>query len=72
MGVMYARTTGFFPMTRKKALEAMTRCSYLELKPDAPREDMAPVLYQNAINEYEAGIKEHSEAYKELLEYSGE
>ena len=72
MGVLTARTSGFFPMTREEALEAMPKCSYLELKPDAPREDMDPTLYQKAITEYEAGIKDHPEAYKELLEYSGE
>ena len=71
MGAWRARTSGFFPMTREEALEAMTKCSYLELKPDAPREDMDPTLYQNAIDEYETGIKENPEGYKALLEYSG-
>ena len=71
MGVWTARTSGFFPMTREKALEAMTRCAYLELKPDASMEELDPTVYRNAVNEYEAGIKDHPEGYKELLEYSG-
>ena len=70
VGVISARTTGFFPMTREKALEAMTRCSYLELKPDVS-EDLDSTVYQNAIRDYETGIKEHPEAYKELLDYDG-
>jgi hypothetical protein len=71
MGAWRARTSGFFPMTREEALEAMAKCSYLELKPDAPREDMDPTLYKNAIEEYEMDIKENPESYKELLNYSG-
>lgn len=71
MGMWRARTSGFFPIPKEEALDAMTKCSYLELKPDAPREDLDPTIYQNAINDYEGGIKEHPEAYKELLEYTG-
>ncbi len=71
-GKLIGETSGnSYIVAREEALEAMTKCSYLELKPDIPREEMDPTLYQNAIDEYETGIKENPEGYKELLEYSG-
>ncbi len=47
-------------------------CTYLELDSGRTFPDMDSALYQKAIEEYEAGVKENPEGYKELLEYRGE
>ncbi len=72
MGMWRARTSGFYPMTTKEAQKAIEGCSYLQVDPSKTFPDMETVLYQNAIKEYHAGIKEDPAGYKELLEYSGE
>ncbi len=50
----------------------MKNCSYYKMDPKAPGEDLDPGVFKNAVAEYEAGIKEHPEAYKALLEYDGQ
>ena len=72
MGMWRARTSGFFPIPALEAKEVIQDCTYLQLDPAKTFPDMEPELYQKAIEEYEAGIKENPEAYKELLEYKGE
>jgi hypothetical protein len=72
MGLWRARTSGFYPMTPQAAAEAMKNCSYYKMDPKAPGEDLDPEVFKNAVAEYEAGIKEHPEAYKALLEYDGQ
>jgi len=72
MGLWRARTSGFFPMTAADAQKAIQKCSYLELDSSKPFPDMDPALYQKAIEEYEDGVKNNPEGYKELLEYKGE
>ncbi|MCB2148921.1 MAG: DUF2846 domain-containing protein [Deltaproteobacteria bacterium] len=72
MGVWRARTSGFFPMTAVDAEKAIKSCTYMELDSSKTFPDMEPALYQKAIEEYHAGVKENPEGYKELLEYKGE
>ena len=72
MGVWRARTSGFFPMTAAEAQQAISGCTYTELDRNKSFPDMEPDLYQQAIIEYHAGVKENPEGYKELLEYKGE
>lgn len=71
-GIGRARTSGFYPLTAKEAREAMGRCTYLELDKRKAFPDMAPELYQQAIQDYQTGVKETPEAYKNLSEYRGE
>ena len=72
MGVWRARTSGFFPMTAADAQKAINSCTYTELDSSKSFPDMEPDLYQKAIEEYNTGVKENPEGYKELLEYKGE
>ena len=72
MGLWRARTSGFFPMTAQAAQEAIQGCTYLELDPNAAAPPMEAALHQKAIDEYNAGIKENPDGYKELLVYKGE
>ncbi len=72
MGVWRARTSGFFPMTAADTQKAITSCTYTELDGNRTFPDMDPSLYQQAIEEYTAGVKENPEGYKELLQYQGE
>lgn len=72
MGVWRARTSGFFPMTAAEAQKSIQKCTYLELDSSKPFPDMEPELYQKAIEEYEAGVKNNPDGYKELLQYKGE
>lgn len=72
IGLWRARTSGFFPMTAKEAQEAIKGCTYVELDRRKPFPDMEPALYQKAVEEYTAGVKENPEGYKALLDYEGE
>ena len=72
MGMWRARTSGFFPMTADEAQKAIGKCTYMALDSSKTFPDMDPVLYQKALDEYNAGIKEDPESYKEILEYKGE
>ncbi len=72
MGLWRARTSGFFPMTAEEAHKAIQKCTYLELDPQKQFPDMETAVYQKAIEEYNTGVKENPEGYKELLEYKGE
>ena len=72
IGMWRARTSGFFPMTGQEARDAVQKCTYLQMDPSKTFPDMEPPLYQKAIAEYQAGIKDNPEGYKELLEYKGE
>ena len=72
IGVWRARTSGFFPMTAAEAHQAISGCTYTELDSSKTFPDMEPDLYQQAIEEYHAGVKVNPEGYKELLEYKGE
>jgi hypothetical protein len=72
MGMWRARTSGYHPIPAQEAAASMKKCTYYEYDPKAGGEDMDPQLYQTAITEYEAGIKENPEGYKDLLSYDGE
>lgn len=72
MGLWRARTGGFYPMTSQQAADAMKSCTYYRMDPKVPGEDLDAEVYKNAVAEYEAGVKEHPEAYKALLEYDGQ
>ncbi|MBI5580980.1 MAG: hypothetical protein HY895_17655 [Deltaproteobacteria bacterium] len=72
MGVWRARTGGFYPMTAQEASESMKNCAYYKFNPEDANEDLDSEAFKNAVAEYEAGIKEHPEAYKALLEYDGQ
>ncbi len=72
MGVWRARTSGFFPMTADEAQKAIGSCTYMALDNSKTFPDMEPALYQKAIDEYNEGVKEDPESYKEMLEYKGE
>jgi hypothetical protein len=72
MGLWRARTSGYTPMTSQEAQEAIKNCAYLELDPKAEAPNMDPALHQKAIDEYNAGVKENPDGYKELLQYKGE
>jgi hypothetical protein len=72
MGMWRARTSGFFPMTAAEAQGAIQGCTYLQVDPEKSFPDMEPDLYRQAIEEYEADVKENPDGYKELLEYKGE
>lgn len=72
VGWMRARTSGFFPMTSEEAKKAIQGCEYLQLDTSKSVPDMDPALYQKAVDEYNAGVKDDPEGYKELLEYKGE
>ena len=72
MGLWRARTSGFFPMTAEETKKAVRNCTYLQLDTSKTFPDMEPALYQKAIEEYNSGVKENPDGYKELLEYKGE
>lgn len=73
LGLWRARTSGFFPIPAEEARKATQNCTYMQLDNSIPPfPDMEPELYQKAIEEYNAGIKESPESYKELVEYKGE
>ncbi|PKN62083.1 MAG: hypothetical protein CVU57_26285 [Deltaproteobacteria bacterium HGW-Deltaproteobacteria-15] len=72
MGMWRARTSGFSPIPAEEAKKVIQDCTYLQLDSTKTFPDMEPALYQKAIEEYKAGIKENREGYKELLEYQGE
>lgn len=59
-------------MTSEEALKSIKDCTYLRLDTTKTFPDMEPALYQRAIDEYHAGVKEDPDGYKELLEYKGE
>ena len=71
MGLWRARTTGYYPMTPQEAADSIKGCTYWEYDPSLGGEDMEPGLYKKAIEEYETGIKENPEGYKEILAYEG-
>ncbi len=71
VGIWRARTTGFSPLTPEEAKEAIKGCKHLEYGAEKGGEDMDPKLYQQAIDEYQADVKQNPEGYKALLEYRG-
>lgn len=71
MGIWRARTSGFYPMTREAAEEAMKECDYLQFNPAASGEDIDSELYQQAIKDYEDDVKNNPDSYKEVLQYDG-
>ncbi|MCB2214989.1 DUF2846 domain-containing protein [Desulfofustis glycolicus] len=71
MGVWRARTSGFYPLTREAALEAMKSASHLQYDPARGSENMDAVLYQQAIEEYQQDVKENPDSFKEILSYDG-
>lgn len=72
MGLWRARTGGFYAMTEKDATEAMKNCTYYRYNSNTNAPDLDPEVFKNAVAEYEAGIKDHPDAYKSLLEYDGQ
>ena len=71
VGMWWARTTGFSPLNPQEAGEAIKGCKYLEYDPKKGGEDMDPKLYQQAIDEYLADVKQNQPAFRAMLEYKG-
>lgn len=71
MGVWRARTSGFSPMTPQEAREAMNSCTYWEVDPKNNVGDMDPKLYQQAIADYHAEVKQNPEGFRDILQYQG-
>ena len=71
MGIWRARTSGFYPMTREAAENAMKTCSYMVYDAQKGGEDMEPKLYQQAINEYLDDVKNNPDGFKDMLDYDG-
>lgn len=71
MGLWRARTSGFYPMTPEGAKMAMLNCSYMKYDPETGGEKMDPILYKQAIDEYQRDVKENPDAFKDILEYDG-
>jgi len=71
IGIWRARSSGFYPMSRDKALEAMNNCDYLEYDPATGGEDMDPQLYEQAIEDYQNDVQENPESYRDILGYEG-
>ncbi len=72
VGIWRARTSGFFPVPAEEAKKAIQECTYLQVDESKTFPDMDTALYQKAIDEYEAGVRDNPEGYKELLDYRGE
>lgn len=72
MGVWRARTSGYSPMTAEEAKKAVGKCTYLQLDTSKTFPAMKQDLYQKAIEEYHAGVKNNPENYKDMLEYKGQ
>lgn len=71
MGMWRARSSGFTPLTPQQAMEAIKECTFLELDPSKPHEDMDPKLYQKALEDYQAELKANPAGFKDVLEYKG-
>ena len=71
MGVWRARSAGFYPMTREAAESAMKKYSYMVYDSKKGGENMAPQLYQQAINEYLEDVKNNPDGFKDILNYDG-
>jgi hypothetical protein len=71
LGLWRARTNGFSPVNQQEAIEAMKSCTYMEYDPKRGGEDMDPKLYQQAIADYHAEVKQNPEGFKAMLEYKG-
>lgn len=71
MGVWRARTSGFYPMTKEAAVEAMKAGSHLEYNAAQGGQDMDATLYRQAVDEYVEDVKANPEAFKEILAYDG-
>ena len=71
MGLWRARTSGFSPLNPQDAMEAMNNCTYWEYDPKKGGEDMDPKLYQQAIADYHAEVKQNPGGFKNMLEYKG-
>jgi len=71
VGWWRARTTGFSPLNPQEAMEAMNNCTYWEYDPKLGGEDMDPKLYQQAIADYHAEVKQNPAGFKDMLEYKG-
>lgn len=71
-GILRLRTTGFFPITAEEAQKVIPGCTYLQLDANKTFPDMKPDNYKKAIEEYQFGLNNNHDGYKELLEYKGE
>jgi hypothetical protein len=71
MGIWRARTSGFSPMTPQEAREAMSNCTYWEIDPKNKIGDMDPKLYEQAIADYHAEVKQNPEGFRDVLQYQG-
>ena len=71
MGVWYARTSGFYPMSPVAAARAMKDCRYLVYDPKTGGEKIDPKVHQQALDDYHEDIKENQDAFKNILTYDG-
>jgi hypothetical protein len=71
MGMWRARTSGFWPLSPQEAAQAMNDCTYWEYDPNKKGEDIDVKLYQQAITDYQAELKQNPEGYKAQLNYDG-
>ena len=71
MGIWRARTSGFSPMTPEEAKAAMNSCTYWEVDPSKGIGDMDPKLYEQAIADYHAEVKQNPEGFRDILQYQG-
>lgn len=71
MGWWRARTSGFSPLNQQEAIGAMNNCTYMEYNAKSGGEDMDPKLYQQAIANYNAEVKQNPDGFKAMLEYKG-
>ena len=71
MGVWRARSSGFWPATPQEVSQALSSCNYWEYDPSKKADDMDPKLYQQAIADYQAELKQKPESFKAILEYDG-
>lgn len=71
MGIWRARTSGFWPATPQEVADALASCNYWEYDQSKKADDMDANLYQKAIADYQAEVKEKPENFKAILNYDG-
>jgi hypothetical protein len=71
MGWWRARTSGFSPLSKQEAEEAMRNCTYWEINPEAEIADMDPDHYAQAIADYHEEVKQNPEGFEAILKYQG-
>lgn len=70
MGMWRART-GYSVYSSDEAAVAMGKCEFWEYDKNNPGEDLPKEKYEQAIKDYEIGLKNDPKGYKPFLEYPG-